>query len=195
MNNRSKSPSHVLVFLVEISRYTKSSSTSSTENSCINLKHRAISSPNKFCTLVKQNSLLSPNEVWGKIIFSQMSVCQRGRRESLCPGGLCPLRWKSGRYASYWNAFLFDKKTQHSLTFKPKDDLIAKAVLTVCTRGGSRISRRTGTNPRVEGAPHTICQNFPKNSMKLRTFWATCGWGALRSATAYLKPCTIDPSK
>ena len=75
MNNRSKSPSHVLVFLVEISRYTKSSSTSSTENSCINLKHREISSPNKFCTLVNQNSLLSANEVWGKIIFSQMSVC------------------------------------------------------------------------------------------------------------------------
>ena len=47
---------------------------------------------------------------WGKVIFSQVSVCPGG----LCPGvsvwlGLSwrpPLRWKNGRYASYWNVFL-----------------------------------------------------------------------------------------
>ena len=82
------------------------------------------------------------NEDWGKVIFSQASVCARGGvfvqgegvyvqwgglcpvggslsrgvsvqgvsvQEGLCPGGLCqgdPRTVKSGRYASYWNAFL-----------------------------------------------------------------------------------------
>ena len=76
--------------------------------------------------------LLPPaNEVWGKVIFSQASVCPQGkggwRREgvvmmslpvidSTCPWTAptspdstspAPVRWKSGRYASHWNTFLF----------------------------------------------------------------------------------------
>ena len=78
------------------------------------------------CYLVR---LLQPaNEVWGKVIFSQACLSvhggvslSRGRGSlskgvsvqwSLCPGSLCqgdtPARTvKSGRYTSYWKAFLY----------------------------------------------------------------------------------------
>ena len=65
--------------------------------------------------------LLPANEVWGKVMFSQTSVCpwegslmslpvsvQRGRvsiQGDLCPD--TPRTVKSGRYTSYWNAFFF----------------------------------------------------------------------------------------
>ena len=84
------------------------------------------------------NYLLLPpaNEVWGKVMFSQVFVCPQGGGEGLCPsmhhrshdqGGLCPGREvsvlgvsvreipppprtvTSGRYASYWNALLLSK--------------------------------------------------------------------------------------
>ena len=63
------------------------------------------------------NILLPANEVWGKAIFSQAchSSCPRGG-EVLPPGEVrqTPLNgyhgiWStSGRYASYWNTFLFN---------------------------------------------------------------------------------------
>ena len=52
---------------------------------------------------------------FAKVMFSQVFVCARG---GLCPGGLYPAGYlcqgdpphtvKSGRYESYWNAFLFN---------------------------------------------------------------------------------------
>ena len=76
--------------------------------------------------------LLQPaNEVWGKVIFSQACLSAHGgclcpgggvsvkggslSREGVCQGGLCPgslcqgdpRTVKSGRYASYWIAFLY----------------------------------------------------------------------------------------
>ena len=81
------------------------------------------------CYLVR---LLQPaNEVWGKVIFSQACLSVHGGGGCLCPGvsvkggslsrglgslgGLCPgslcqgdpRTVKSGRYASYWIAFLY----------------------------------------------------------------------------------------
>ena len=75
------------------------------------------------CCLVR---LLQPaNEVWGKVIFSQACLSVHGgvsvqgegslSRGGLCQGGLCPgslcqgdpRTVKSGRYASYWIAFLY----------------------------------------------------------------------------------------
>ena len=56
------------------------------------------------------------NKVWGKVIFSQTSVCpQRGTGSpwQISTGQrppwteIHPCVVKSGRYASYWNAFLF----------------------------------------------------------------------------------------
>ena len=68
--------------------------------------------------------LLPPaNEVWGKVIFLHLSVilftggvCSReegawswgrGSAPERVPGGDPPGRFCCGRYASYWNAFLF----------------------------------------------------------------------------------------
>ena len=42
-------------------------------------------------------------------------------------------------------------------------------------RGGSRNSRRRGRQPSRRGANLQFCQKFPKNCMKLRTFWAVGG--------------------
>ena len=55
------------------------------------------------------------NEVWGKVIFSQSSVCpqEEGGVVMSLPvmDSTLPLqygvRWKSGRYASYWNALFY----------------------------------------------------------------------------------------
>ena len=49
------------------------------------------------------------NEVWGKVVFLHLSVCSRRERGVLSGGGLgTPSQnQKSGRYASYWNAFLY----------------------------------------------------------------------------------------
>ena len=51
--------------------------------------------------------LLPANKVWGKIIFTQVSVCPQGCVADTLPGQTSPRNghW-SGRYASYWNAFL-----------------------------------------------------------------------------------------
>ena len=51
--------------------------------------------------------------------------------------------------------------------------------------GGSSIPGRSGCQPwgRGAGHQHTILPNFPKNYMKLRTFWAVGGVCPLRSAT------------
>ena len=54
-------------------------------------------------------SLPPTNEVWGKVIFSQASVCPqwgRGVPDRDHPIQRFPRTVKSGRYASYWNAFL-----------------------------------------------------------------------------------------
>ena len=58
------------------------------------------------------NLLLSPsNEVWGKVIFLHLSVIlfTGGVPGQVHPGiSACwEIRATSGRYASYWNAFLF----------------------------------------------------------------------------------------
>ena len=56
--------------------------------------------------LSKCTSLLPPaNEVWGKIIFSQASVILSTGRGVDTPQHY-GIRTTSGRYASYWNAFL-----------------------------------------------------------------------------------------
>ena len=56
------------------------------------------------------------NEVWSKVIFSQVSVCPHGEgglpETPVSPGqrpslDRNPLTVKSGRHASYWNACLF----------------------------------------------------------------------------------------
>ena len=82
--------------------------------------------------------LLPANEVWGKVMFSQTSVCpwegylmslpvsvQRGRvsiQGDLCPD--TPRTVKSGRYTFYWNAFFFLQylKTKISKQNKMLDD-------------------------------------------------------------------------
>ena len=72
-----------------------------------------------------ENVLLPPaNEVWGKVICLQACVCPQGRgclaRGGPAPGGCLvlvqgvpggdpPDGYCCGRYASHWNAFLFDK--------------------------------------------------------------------------------------
>ena len=48
------------------------------------------------------------NEVWGKVICLQVCACPRGGVWSRgVPGGDPPNGYCCGRYASYWNAFLF----------------------------------------------------------------------------------------
>ena len=54
--------------------------------------------------------LLPPaNEVWGKVIFSEACVKNSVHGVCLVPGGVETPRdgYCCGRYASYWNAFLF----------------------------------------------------------------------------------------
>ena len=74
-----------------------------------------------FCTDWNNVIILlsPPNEVWGKVMFSQVSVilCTGGLHQGVSiQGGLGrhPLGYygiwsTSGRYASYWKAFLFSE--------------------------------------------------------------------------------------
>ena len=57
------------------------------------------------------NTLLPANEVWGKAIFSQACVILSpvgGGVRQTPPIGYYGIWSTSGRYASYWNAFLFN---------------------------------------------------------------------------------------
>ena len=65
-----------------------------------------------------------PQTKFAKVMFSQLSVCPRGGGISV-QGGLCqgdppPRTVACGRYASYWNAFLFICKTCKSSTVSLK---------------------------------------------------------------------------
>ena len=121
------------------------------------------------------NILLPPaNEVWGKVIFLHLSVflftggvpgqvhppgqvyppdrylpwtgTPPGRSP---PAGTPPCRWSMRwRYASYWNAFLFEQKLP---SFCP---LYASTVLYACSSNSIRKENNAGNAPRrIRAAP------------------------------------------
>ena len=56
------------------------------------------------------------------------------------------------------------------------------------SRGGSRISRRRGRQPFGGGRQHTNLPDFPKNCMKLRTFWSV---GGAPGAPPWIRHCLV----
>ena len=63
-----------------------------------------------FCLRTYNDLILLPaNEFWGKVMFSQACVSHTVHRESSLCGGHTV---KSGRHASYWNAFLLPAETK-----------------------------------------------------------------------------------
>ena len=125
----------------------------------------------------------------GNVMFLHLSVILF-TGGSLCPGGgvfvqgvsvtktLPPVRWKSGRYASYWNAFL-SKVNLLEKCFRVK----LSTVLRLLSHDVSTTEPRHPRSRVKDGLPHCRAHVWsPKLSTRSFHFWRVWGGGGAKLA-------------
>ena len=95
------------------------------------------------------------------------NIKERGNSKSLC-----------GRTCFHWMVVSWLEDTTRPLLSLKNVHFSSQAFITINNRGGSRFPHRRGRQLPRGGANLWFCQKFPKNCIKLRTFWTVGGLGA-----------------